>query len=269
MPEFPCDGPIKAQIQTNSGSVQLIAEARETVQVDVVPEHNSESGQAAADATRVEMSGDTLLIDVPNSSKGLGFMRRNQSLRITVRMPLDSRASINAASADVTMTGRFGSSAVNTASGDLRADDIAGDLERHSASGDSEVGDISGNVKTDSASGDVRIRRVGGDLKLRSASGDVQVEAVGGGLKVNTASGDIRVGSVHNGEATINSASGDVEIGVAEGTAVWLDVSSLSGDTRSDLAMSDGAPADRPTSLRLQIHTLSGDVRIRRAAPVA
>jgi DUF4097 and DUF4098 domain-containing protein YvlB len=268
MPEFPCEGPISALIQTNSGSVRLTAEARDTVSVEVAPEHNNESSQALAEATRVTMSGNTLSIEVPNSMKGFGFIRRNQSLRITVRMPLDSTVDVGSASADTIMTGRFGDSHVASASGDLRADEIAGELQRNSASGDSEIGSVAGNFKIDTASGDLRVRTVGGDLHLRSASGDVTVESVGRDVTANTASGDIRINSICKGETSINSASGDVVVGVAEGTGVWLDISTLSGDTTSELAMPE-APADNTPSLRLKIHTLSGDVLIRRAAPVA
>src|ERR1700759_5773507 len=98
MPEFPCEGPITALIQTNSGSVHLSAEQRESVVVEVVPEHHNESAQELADATRVSFTGNTLSVEVPNSMKGFGFMKRNQGLRITVRAPFDSAVDVGCGS---------------------------------------------------------------------------------------------------------------------------------------------------------------------------
>ena len=61
----------------------------------------------------------------------------------------------------------------------------------------------------------------------------------------------------------MHSVSGDVEIAVARGTRVYLDISSTSGDTVSELDMSD--PVDRwEPDLDLQVNTVSGDIRIVR-----
>jgi DUF4097 and DUF4098 domain-containing protein YvlB len=267
MPEFPCDGPIDARVNLGSGDVTIVAEDRSTVLVTLEPEHNNETSRAIIDATRVDMTNNALTIEVP-SNKGFGFMRRGGSLRITVRLPLDSRIDVSTASADVTATGRLGSSTVKTASGDLRLDEVAGDFVRNSASGDSQINRVRGSLKVDHASGDLRVATIDGDLRLRTASGDANIEAVSGSIKVHSASGDIRIGSISNGETSINSASGDVAVGVAEGTAVWLDVTTLSGDTRSELEMPGGEPAGKPATLKLAVHTVSGDVVIRRAAPI-
>jgi DUF4097 and DUF4098 domain-containing protein YvlB len=267
MPEFTCDGPIDAHIRTSSGTVQIVAEERSTVQVAVEPEHNNDASIEAAEATRVEMIGNALHIEAP-TNRGFRFAIRSVGIRIIVRMPVDSRVECGTASADVTMEGRYGSSSINTASGDIRVDEIAGDFARKSASGDSDMRLVAGDLNVDTASGDLRVKSVGGDLRLRSASGDVTIDSLGASAHLTTASGDIRIGSIHTGEANIKTASGDVTIGVAEGTGVWLDINTLSGDTRSELEMTGGPSVDKPTALKLGIHTLSGDVLLRRAAPV-
>ena len=267
MSEFPCDGPIDANVHVISGSVVVIAEERSTALVTIEPEHNNDSGRAAAEATRVEMIGNTLIVEVP--SRSVGFIRRSSSLRVSVRLPLDSRVDVKTASSDITMTGRFGSCTTKTASGDVRIDDVTGTLTANTASGDIEFGHVGGNVNLHTASGTVRAKAAGGDLVFRSASGDATIGPVGGSVEVNTASGDLRIGSVHTGSTHIITVSGKVEIGVAEGTSVWLDVNTLSGDTRSELAVTDGAPAGNPATLNLQIRTVSGDVLIRRAAAVS
>ncbi|MEA2459987.1 MAG: hypothetical protein QOH90_164, partial [Actinomycetota bacterium] len=58
----------------------------------------------------------------------------------------------------------------------------------------------------------------------------------------------------------IKTTSGDIQIGVAEGTSVWMDVSSLSGDTNSYLAPGDGGGG---ATLEVRASSLSGDITLR------
>ena len=83
--------------------------------------------------------------------------------------------------------------------------------------------------------------RIGGDVTGKSASGDVSLGTIGGSVRLATVSGDVEIGSVATGSASVRSVSGDVEIGVARGTRVYLDINSTSGDTVSELDMSDAA----------------------------
>jgi DUF4097 and DUF4098 domain-containing protein YvlB len=139
---------------------------------------------------------------------------------------------------------------VNTASGDLHAIRVDGKLNVHTASGD------------------ISTRQVGGDVTANTASGDVAIDSAAAGVRVNSASGDVRLGVVRRGTVRVDSASGDVSIGVAAGTGVWLDVTTMSGSTRSDLEMTGNAqPAGH--ELSLQIRTMSGDIELRRVASAA
>jgi DUF4097 and DUF4098 domain-containing protein YvlB len=267
MTEFPCTGPISAAVRTSAGRVELIAEDRASVAVDVRPGNNSESARAAAAATEVDFSGDELTIEVPQAR---GFViRKTAPLHIIVRMPVDSRLNLKSASADISGTGRFGEATVNCASADVQIDEIAGDFDCHTASGDVYAGRVAGNVNLVLASGDVRLGEVTGDLSARTASGDLTVDRVDGSAKASTASGDIKIGTMVQGEARIHTASGDVSVGVAEGTGVYLDLNTASGDTSSDLTVSDAPPVGATANLSLYVRTASGDIRVRRSRATA
>ena len=97
----------------------------------------------------------------------------------------------------------------------------------------------------------------------KSASGDLSLGTVAGSVRLNTVSGDVRIGSVAAGSTSVHSVSGDVEIAVARGTRVYLDISSTTGDTVSELDMSDPSTGGGP-DLDLQVNTVSGDIRIVR-----
>ena len=81
--------------------------------------------------------------------------------------------------------------------------------------------------------------------------------------RVRTASGDVKVGSVATGRTDITSASGDVDVDVAAGIGVYLDLSTLSGNATSDL---EAAAGGHDAAVTLRCRTISGDVRVGRAA---
>ena len=68
MPEFPCSGPVKVEIDVPSGRVSVTAEERETALVEVKPLSDKDRDRAAAEATEVSFDGDTLVIEAPQNS---------------------------------------------------------------------------------------------------------------------------------------------------------------------------------------------------------
>ena len=251
MREFECPQPITLAVSLPAGSLEVVAEARDTATVDVQP--YDESGRDAEDRTIVELRGDTLVVELPQGS----WRRwRGGRIRVRVRVPEDSRLRLKLASADARCEGRYGASSASSASGDVAIEHVGGDLS------------------VDVASGDIRLGRVDGNLNVETASGDLVLAEAGSSVRVRTASGDVRLESVHRGETSVGTASGDVKVGVAAGTGVWLDLSTVAGTTRSDLAMGTdlttgtGSPSNGTPDLTLRIRTASGDIQLRRVTAV-
>ena len=210
-----------------------------------------------------------------------GWFGRNPRLDVRALVPARSRVDVDVKSADVQLAGQLGLVAVSTASGDV-AIEHAAELQVRTASGDVACRSVDGSASVNTASGDVRVDVVSGSAELATASGDVSVSHVLGDARVRSASGDVgpregrRFGDRADGvwrrpcrlrparAVEIDTASGDVEIGVAAGTAAWLDVQALSGSVSSALDAAD-APDDDAETVAIHAHTLSGDVRVRRA----
>jgi putative adhesin len=251
-----------------------------TVTVDVRPANpDSTADVEHAAATVVEQRGDTIVVTAPSSR---GWFGRQPRLDILAVVPAKTGLDVDVKSADVKLSGELGRVAVDaasgdividhaaelavrTASGDVTCNSVAGDGSVSSASGDAHVRSIAGSGELSTASGDVRVDRVDGDIRVRSASGDIGLGRVGGSATARTASGDVRIASVRRGDVDVDSKSGDVEIGVPFGTAAWLDVSSVSGSVSSALDASD-APGDEVERVTIRARSISGDVRLRRAA---
>ena len=232
--EFPGHDPIDLQVRIPAGDIAVSAAATQATTVTL------DGSDRTLAATRVEFDGGTLLIVVPDQS-GLS---RDGSLDALIELPAGSSCRIHTASAGVRCTGELAALDVHTASGDVSA-------ER-----------VSGQARVDTASGDVSLDTAA-EAEVESASGDVQIGQVSGGVAVRTASGDVQIEAASGHRTDINAASGDISVGVAPGIGVYLELSSLSGTVSSELEPSEQTEGPDMT---LQCRTISGDVRISRAA---
>jgi DUF4097 and DUF4098 domain-containing protein YvlB len=262
MPEFDRSTPVTVSLRTQRGTVDIAAEERATITVDVRPLDNSDTSREGAANTRVALDGDTLVVHAPEGSAWQ--LRRSPKLAITIRVPAGSSIQGKSASADIRATGRYAAAELDLASADVNVEEVTGDAHLSAASGDLTVGWVGGGLLLNSSSGDLEV----GDVSIETASGDITIRSVGGSLRAGTASGDIEIGRVSRGQTQIKTASGDVKVGVAAGTGVWLDLNTASGDTKSDLTMEGSAPAEGRAALELHVRTASGDIHISRARDV-
>jgi len=225
---------------------------------------------------------------------GLGDLIRSPfrdgaEVTVTVDLPEGATVEVVTSSGTVTLDGNFGPTTVETASGDVLVGACAGDLNVRSQSGDVNVRRVTGEARITTASGDVDCGPFGGASRVKTASGDVSVQKCAGPLTVQTATGDATAGELHDGcqfqsasgdlrvdrliagRARLETVSGDLDIGVARSTLVAVDAETVSGDLSSEIELDEDEP--RPSGegaqgmrVDLRARTVSGDLRIRRAA---
>jgi DUF4097 and DUF4098 domain-containing protein YvlB len=239
--EFPTSEPVDLQVQVPAGNITVLATATQTATVTIDSTRGG-SDERFLTSTRVEFDQPTLSITTP--MKGL---LGHGSLDVTVELPEGSSCRVRTASADVHCTGELGAADIHTASGDVRVETVTG------------LADV------DTASGDVQVQ-VAAEVRAKSASGDVNLGRVSGPASVSTASGDVKIDEAAGPKTDIKSASGDIRVAVEPGIGVYQDLSSLSGTVSSELepAEESGGP-----DMTLHCRTLSGDVRVSRAAQPA
>jgi hypothetical protein len=266
---FETPQPVTVSVRIRSGAVVVTAEERDTAAVEVLPSDRAGGSDDTAERYVVELNGDTLVVEPPDAL-AWSLWRRGGSVRIHVRVPLDSSLSVKSASADTQVLGRWREGSVDTASGEVRVEEFTGNLSIKSASGDVSIDRVGGDLNAASASGEIWVGSVGADASMHSASGAVQADDVGGSANVKTASGDVTLGRLRAGQTRVQTVSGDTRLYVLPGTGVYFDVNTVSGDTSSDLA-ADDVPADGGASTALTIYarSVSGDVRISRASEKA
>jgi DUF4097 and DUF4098 domain-containing protein YvlB len=262
---FEVQGTTEVEIRLNAGDIDVDATLDGSVTVELLA--HDEEAQQLVDEARVEQQGSRVLVDVPQKRGGFSFgnLFGRQGITCRVRCPEGSLLSVRSRSADVAVRGSIGGMNIATASGDVNADRVLGGVNVKSASGDVQVGAVRDGVNVQTASGDVSLGTVRGNVNVNTASGDVTVDEADQNVNVNTVSGDQQHGAVMRGNVSAHSVSGDIQIGVRRGSKVYLDCTTVSGDTSSELEVSPDAPATDGPLVEIRAKTVSGDIRITRA----
>jgi DUF4097 and DUF4098 domain-containing protein YvlB len=268
MHRFPTER-ARLRVRNPSGDVRIeTADVTETT-VELVPLNESDATREAIDKASVSARGDEVSVELEGGrgwsitigSWGVGSAK--VSVRITC--PSGSDLECDTASADVRASGTLGDARIRTASGDLRVERVQGSLEAKSASGDVEVDHVEGRAAVNTVSGDVQVRTAMSGLAVNSVSGDAMLGEVFGDIAAGTVSGDLMVRAAGPGEVGLKAVSGDVVVAMRRGLRVRLDVNSVSGSVGSELDVSAPTRSDGPEAT-LRVRTVSGDVRITRAA---
>jgi hypothetical protein len=276
---FQTPEPVRLDVRLGSGEIRLEASETAETTVTLEPLRDSEASLAAVEEARVEQRGDEILVDV----RGPRRLLRGADVLVEIRCPDESSLRAKSGSADIEGHGRVGSLEVESGSGDVQFSDVSGDVEINAASGDVQLARIGGRCRINTASGDVQLASIGGEAKINSASGDVQIREAANRLEVNTASGDVMVrdasssvsansasgdqtiGSAVEGKVDLKTASGDIKIGIREGSTLWVDARSRSGEVRSELPVSDLPPEGDAPHVELRANSMSGDITVVRA----
>lgn len=268
MPSFPTER-ASLRVRNPAGDVRIETADVAEATVELVPLNDSDATREAIEKARVEARGDEIAVEVEGRSWSIsignwGIVSPKVSVRITC--PHGSSLECETASADVSMVGTLGNTRLRTASGDLTLEHVDGTFEAKSASSDLRIERIAGRAEVHTVSGDARIGAALDGLEVNSVSGDIEVGEVTGRLSISSISGDQRVRAAGPGEVALKAVSGDIQVAVRRGLRVKLDVNSVSGSIGSELEVSDTPVGTGAPEASLRVRTVSGDVKISRAA---
>lgn len=276
---FPTPTPVSLRVEIWQGEVIVQGRDTDTTTVELEPLHGDSGAQDLIEAARVEQRGDEILVLLPKTKTS--FFRGRADVQATITLPAFSAARIETASADVSTSGELGETRISTGSGDVRVEHAvtamvrtgSGDIDLgvvegycdvKGGSADIAVGRVDGDCTVLSGSGDLDLGRVAGQLKVKTGSGDVVVREGGEGIDAMAGSGDVQVRRVDHGRVEAKTGSGDVSVGVAQGTAVFLDLNTVTGDVNCALDAAE-APGDDTPVVELVVSSATGDVAVEYA----
>lgn len=265
--QFETHQPVRLFAEIGKGSVKVAA--ADTTETRVVITGRD------ADQVEVRQDGDQISVIGPRQ-RGF-FSGDGNRLDVLVELPTGSEVAVRTGSADITVTGTIGAAQLKSGSGDVEVDTAEGPLLVETGSGDVRVEEARAELKAKSGSGDVLVVEAGATLMVSTGSGDVQLWTTHGPAVVKTGSGDVKVGdastdvtmttgsgdlvvsTARRGRLTAKGASGDVHVGVPAGVPVWTDISTVSGEIRSNL-QGAGQPQDGADHVEVRAKVVSGDI---------
>ena len=280
MPTFDTPAPITATVELPIGELRVTASERADTTVEV--RSNAEDAKQA-DAVRVELVGDALRVTGPS----LGILQKltpktpGRSLEIEIALPVGSALSVRSSYGGLRADGRLGACTVHARYGDVRIEDAAsatlsvgygqarvsgsvdGDADLSADHGGVQVGRVGGSATLRSKHGTIRADEIAGEARLTGGYGDIDVDVLGSGAQVRSAYGNVRLGRVARGEVSLTSSHGRMELGIADTSAVWLDVDTR-GRVSNDLTARDDA-SGFAESVSVHARSQDGTVVIRRA----
>ncbi|NYD40270.1 DUF4097 family beta strand repeat-containing protein [Nocardioides panaciterrulae] len=264
---FESPRPVELYVELGRGSVTVHA-------TDTAETHVEVTGR---DADEVHVTQDGAQVSVVAPKQRGGLFGSDSRLDVVVTLPTDSDLAVKTGSADVTVDGQAaacqvrtgsgdvglelltGAGTVTTGSGGIRIREARGELRLKSGSGDVTLGEALAGAAVSTGSGDVEMGRVAGPVVVKTGSGDLTVAAASDDLSFMTGSGDLQVRRTHRGRVTVKGASSDVQLGIPAGVPVWTDISTVSGEIRSDLTGA-GQPQEGTDHVEVRAKTVSGDI---------
>jgi DUF4097 and DUF4098 domain-containing protein YvlB len=246
-------------VRAAAGHVTVATDDTDRTTVELTP--LNAAGEDAVANARVEQRGSKVVVDFPRSHGGL--FRQSPSVGVDVTCPHGTSLDLQTGSSDIQAAGTYSEAVIATGSGAIEVDTVTGSAKLKSGSGAVSAARVDQALVATAGSGDISIGELAGDVVTKSGSGDVEVGRLGGTLQTKSGSGSLTVRQATSGMVRANGASGDISIGIAEGTAAWLDVSTVSGRVIQELEES-AAPADGQQRVEITARTVSGDLRVFR-----
>lgn len=267
---FPTDK-ARLEVRNPAGDVRIETADVDETTVELTALDDAPATREAIEKARVEARGDDVFVQIEGRSWSISigswaFGSPKVGVRITC--PHGSSVECDTASADTTLRGTFGETRLRSASGDLTVESVEGAFTARNASGDLRLERVSGYAEVQTVSGDVEVGAALDGISVSSVSGDVVLGEVSGDLTISSISGDQRVRAAGPGSIAFKAVSGDVQVAIRRGLRVRLDVNSVSGSIASELEVGDAPPASGKAEAELRVRTVSGHVKISRAAEV-
>lgn len=262
---FPLSGAVSLDAKVGVGSVTV--HARDELTEAAVTVTPRDAGSDVAERTRIDLVGSTLTVHVPKLGGVLdlfGGRMSRAALDIEVIVPSGTPLKINSYGADVTVTGRCGSTDIGAGSSRTELEYVDGDLRLRYGSGPARVGRVTGPATIKSGSGDVHIEEGAQRVVMACGSGTLEIGVAHGPVWMRAGSGQASIG-VAEADVDLATGSGGLEVGLRPGQTARLDVTTGSGQLRSDLPLKDARPATGSV-ITIRARTGNGDVRVGRSA---
>ncbi|HWY56461.1 MAG TPA: DUF4097 family beta strand repeat-containing protein [Terriglobales bacterium] len=234
-------GPVKLDLNTGSGSVNVRTGSSSEVQVTGhIKVTNWFGGDADERVKRIEANPP---VQQNGNDIRIGHIEETQLLRnISISYDLVVPAETQLHS--------------HTGSGSQNVEGIRREVEVESGSGSLKISDIGDTVRAETGSGEIIVERVKGNVRTKTGSGSIHATDIAGGFEGHTGSGHITLEQTASGSVRADTGSGGMELRGVHG--------SLDAQAGSGTITAEGNPTGS-----WMVHSGSGTIRLKLASDAA
>jgi hypothetical protein len=241
-------GPVRLDITTGSGSIQVRTGSANQVHVAAHIKSTEWFGNAEDRIKRIEsnppiqQSGNDIRIGRIDDSD----LTHNISISYEVTIPADTELRSHTGSGSQSIAGVHGTTEVSSGSGRLQISEIGSHVRAETGSGDIDIDRVQGSVRAKAGSGSIHATSIAGGFDAETGSGRISLEqSAPGSVRADTGSGGMELRGV-KGSLEARAGSGGIEI-EGEPAGPWT-VHTGSGTVRLQLASNASFDLDARTS---------------------
>jgi hypothetical protein len=261
--EYETPGPARIEVDLAFGAIQLVASERSTTTVTVRPAATGRRADTElAAGTRIDFVGGVVSVAVPH--RRLSSLLRPGAIEVTIEAPSGSSVRADIGYAPFIAAGSLGRCQIRSSYGDVRLGEVD-EAEIKTSGGQVSLGVVHEAASISNSYGNIRVGDAHGSCNLRNSAGDILVGTSRDLLKLKSAYGQINVEHALSGSLDVVTSYGATDVGVADGTAVRLDVETKNGRVLNALTPSE-PPREPAPVLQMRVRSGWGDITIRRAA---
>jgi hypothetical protein len=135
-----------------------------------------------------------------------------------IRVPAETRVSINTAGGAIVLSGTRGSAKLDTSGGGIEVHDLAGDLDADTSGGSITLRDIRGRIRAQTSGGGIEGSTLDGPVHAESSGGSIELDTVTGDIVADTSGGSIRIDGA-GGRVQADTSGGGIEASFAPGNS--------------------------------------------------
>lgn len=145
------------------------------------------------------------------------FDARNYgSLHFEVRVPADTRVSVDTSGGGIDLTGTLRGATLETSGGSVGATDVRGNLEVNTSGGSVAAERVAGDLRVATSGGSVRARDVEGRVEIQTSGGNIDGDSLAGAVRARTSGGSVELRAV-TGDLDAHTSGGSIRIAGAQG----------------------------------------------------
>jgi len=231
---FTVDGRGELMVRTSGGSIDVVGQSGNRVEVDMYVKRNGAGGWFGSDDEDVAEYLEDYDIDISQNGnqviasakrKGQGWGNNKISISFKVRVPNDMSTDLNTSGGSINLASVSGTHDVRTSGGSLTFEQVTGTTEARTSGGSINIDDYQGTMDAKTSGGSIRVYDSEGQIAVNTSGGSIVIDDVRGSIEAYTSGGSIKadIRSLED-QLTLKTSGGSINAIIPAGLGLDLDL---------------------------------------------